>query len=128
MSDSHSKKIRTKRKRRNRAHLRLRNRVQGTPGRPRLAVYKSLRYIYAQVIDDQNGRTLAQASSSEPDLQKGIEGSSSNIDAARKVGETIAERARSEGVEKVVFDRGGAIYHGKVKAVADGARAKGLVF
>ncbi len=128
MSDSHSKKIRTKRKRRHRAHLRLRNRVQGTSERPRLAVYKSLRYIYAQVIDDESGRTLVQASSSEPDLQKGSEGSSSNVDAARKVGEAIAERAKSQGLDKVVFDRGGAIYHGKVKAVADGARDKGLVF
>ncbi len=128
MSDSHSKRIRTKRKRRERAHLRLRARVQGTPGRPRLAVYKSLRYIYAQVIDDQSGRTLAQASSAESEVMQGLEGSTGNIDAARKVGETIAERARSGGVEMVVFDRGGAIYHGKVKAVADGARAKGLLF
>lgn len=127
MSDSHGKKIRIKRMRRQRAHQRLRNRVQGTPGRPRLAVYKSLRYIYAQVIDDQNGRTLAQASSAEPELMKSLQGSAGNVDAARRVGEIVAERARSEGVERVVFDRGGAIYHGKVKAVADGARAKGLV-
>ncbi len=128
MSDSHGKKIRTKRMRRNRAHLRLRARVQGTPRRPRLAVYKSLRYIYAQVIDDQSGRTLAQASSTEPEVKQGLKGSTGNIEAARKVGETVAERAKSEGVEQVVFDRGGAIYHGKVKAVADGARANGLVF
>ncbi len=128
MSESHSKKVRIKRHRRHRAHLRLRNRVQGTPERPRLAVYKSLRFIYAQVIDDQNGRTLAQASSSEPELKKGLEGSTGNIEAARRVGEMVAERAKSAGLEKVVFDRGGAIYHGKVKAVADGARAKGLVF
>ncbi len=128
MSDSHSKKIRIKRRRRKRAHLRLRNRVQGTPGRPRLAVYKSLRYVYAQVIDDQNGRTLAQASSAEPELKQGLEGSTGNVDAARRVGEAVAERAKSQGLEKVVFDRGGAIYHGKIKAVADGARAKGLVF
>jgi large subunit ribosomal protein L18 len=114
--------------RRQRAHRRLRNRVQGTPGRPRLAVHKSLRYIYAQVIDDQNGRTLAQASSVEPELAKAIKGSAGNVDAARRVGEAIAERAKTQGVEQVVFDRGGAIYHGKVKAVADGARAKGLVF
>ncbi len=128
MSDSHSKKIRTKRVRRKRAHLRLRARVHGNPGRPRLAVYKSLRYIYAQVIDDQSGRTLAQASSVESEVKQGLKGSTSNVDAARRVGETVAERARSEGVERVVFDRGGAIYHGKVKAVAEGARAKGLVF
>ena len=128
MSDSHSKKVRIKRMRRTRAHLRLRNRVAGTPERPRLAVYKSLRYIYAQVIDDQNGRTLAQASSAESELKQGLEGSAGNVDAARKVGEAVAERAKDQGLEKVVFDRGGAIYHGKIKAVADGARAKGLVF
>lgn len=128
MSESHSKKIRTKRMRRNRAHLRLRNRVQGTSGRPRLAVYKSLRYIYAQVIDDQTGRTLAQASSAEPELSQSLEGLTGNVEAARRVGEMVAERAKDQGLEKVVFDRGGAIYHGKIKAVADGARAKGLVF
>lgn len=125
MSDSHAKKIRIKRMRRQRAHLRLRNRIQGSPERPRLAVFKSLRYVYAQVIDDQNGRTVAQASSAEPDL-KG-EGTG-NIAAARRVGEAIAERAKAQGVEQVVFDRGGSIYHGKVKALADGARAKGLEF
>ncbi len=109
-----------KRKRRKRAHLRLRNRVEGTSGRPRLSVFKSLRYIYAQVIDDQTGRTLAQASSAETELKQGLKGSTGNVDAARRVGETVAERAKSRGLEKVVFDRGGAIYHGKIKAVADG--------
>ncbi len=128
MTDSHSKRIQMKRMRRQRAHLRLRNRVQGTPARPRLAVYKSLRYIYAQVIDDLNGRTLAHASSAEPELKQALKGAGGNVDAARQVGETIAQRAKTQGVEKVVFDRGGAIYHGKVKAVADGARAKGLEF
>ncbi len=128
MRDSHSKRIQKKRMRRQRAHLRLRNRVQGTPARPRLAVYKSLRYIYAQVIDDLNGRTLAQASSAEPELKQALKGATGNVDAARQVGETLAQRAKTQGVEKVVFDRGGAIYHGKVKAVADGARAKGLEF
>ena len=126
MSDSHTKKIRIKRKRRSRAHLRLRNRIKGTSERPRLAVFKSLRYVYAQVIDDLNGRTLAQASSAEADL--GISGSAGNVEAARRVGEAVAERAKAQGVGRVVFDRGGAIYHGKVKAVAEGARAKGLEF
>ena len=113
--------------RRQRAHRRLRKRIQGTPERPRLAVYKSLRYIYAQVIDDLNGRTLAQASSAE----RGPQARASKGDRQRRVrrrqavGEAIAERAKAKGVEQVVFDRGGAIYHGKVKAVADGARAKG---
>ena len=128
MSEYHSKRVRAKRGRRQRAHRRLRQRIHGTPERPRLAVYKSLRYIYAQVIDDQNGRTVAQANSAEGDLTSLFEGSSSSAAAARVVGETVAERAKAEGVEQVVFDRGGAVYHGKVKAVADGARKKGLVF
>ena len=128
MSDSHTKKMKAKRMRRERAHRRLRNRIQGSADRPRLAVFKSLRYIYAQVIDDASGRTLAQASSAEAELKKGLSGSTGNVEAARKVGESIAERAKAEGVETVVFDRGGAIYHGKVKALAEGARAKGLVF
>jgi len=126
MSDSHTKKVRVKRLRHKRAHLRLRNRIQGTPERPRLAVFKSLRYVYAQVIDDLNGLTLAQASSAETDL-KG-EGSTGNVEAARRVGEAVAGRAKAQGIERVVFDRGGSIYHGKVKALADGARAKGLEF
>ena len=114
--------------RRQRAHARLRNRIQGTSERPRLAVFKSLRYIYAQVIDDSSGRTLAQASSSDPEIKKALKGSTGNLEAARRVGESVAERAKEQGVEKVVFDRGGAIYHGKVKALAEGARDKGLVF
>lgn len=128
MSDSHTKKMKAKRMRRERAHRRLRNRIKGSPERPRLAVFKSLRYIYAQVIDDASGRTLAQASSAEAELKKGLPGSAANVEAARKVGESIAERAKAEGIDTVVFDRGGAIYHGKVKALADGARSKGLVF
>ena len=128
MSDSHTKKVRAKHQRRKRAHYRIRSRVAGTPERPRLSVYKSLRFIYAQVIDDQSGRTLAQASSRESDLQSGLEASPSSCEAAKAVGELVAERAKAQGVESVVFDRGGFIYHGRVKAVADGAREKGLVF
>ena len=128
MSEYHAKRIRGKRERRQRAHRRVRQRIQGTPERPRLAVYKSLRYVYAQVIDDLNGRTLVQANSAEGDLGSSFEGSSSSCAAAKAVGEAVAERAKSQGVERVIFDRGGAIYHGKVKAVADGARAKGLIF
>lgn len=128
MSEYLSKKVRAKRSRRQRAHRRVRQRIQGTPERPRLAVYRSLRYIYAQVIDDLGGRTLAQASSAEKELQSGLESSPGSCAAARKVGEAIAERAKAQGVEKVVFDRGGPIYHGKVKSVADGARDKGLSF
>lgn len=128
MSDSHSKKVRHKRMRRHRAHLRVRGKIAGTAERPRLAFYKSLRFVYAQVIDDANGRTLAQANSGEADLKSGVEASPGSVEAAKAVGETIAERAKAQGIEHVVFDRGGFVYHGKVKALADGAREKGLVF
>lgn len=128
MSDYHAKRVRAKRLRRQRAHRRLRQRIQGTPERPRLAVYRSLRYIYAQVIDDLNGRTLAQANSAEKELQAGLKGSAGGREAAKTVGETIAARAKAQGIEQVVFDRGGAIYHGKVKSLAEAARDKGLVF
>ena len=128
MSDYHSKRIQGKWKRRSRAHRRVRQRIQGTPTRPRLAVYKSLRYIYAQVVDDLSGRTLVQANSAEESLRSGVEKSPSSCAAARAVGEALAERAKARGIEQVVFDRGGSIFHGKVKAVADGARSKGLIF
>lgn len=125
---SQAKKIKAKRHRLVRAHRRVRKDVHGTPERPRLAVYKSLRYVYAQVIDDSSGRTLAQANSQEADLRSGISASPSSIEAARAVGQRVAERAREKGVESVVFDRGGYIYHGKVKALADAARETGLKF
>ncbi len=128
MSEYHSKRIRGKRQRRQRAHRRVRQRIQGSSERPRLAVYKSLRYIYAQVIDDRNGRTLVQANSGEGDLGSSFEGSAASCSAAKAVGEAVAERAKAQGVERVVFDRGGAIFHGKVKALAEGARGKGLIF
>ncbi len=117
-----------KRQRRQKAHLRVRGRVVGSPERPRLAVFKSLRYVYAQVIDDLQGKTLAQASSKEPAIAKQAEGSTSTRDAARLVGEAIAERAKKQGVETVVFDRGGYLYHGKVRELAEAARSKGLKF
>lgn len=112
--------------RRQRAHRRIRRRISGTSERPRLAVFKSLKYLYAQVIDDERGVTLAQASSLETDL-KSESGSSKNKGAARAVGEAIAERALEKGIARVVYDRGGYIYHGRVKELAEGARAKGLV-
>jgi len=118
----------TKRLRRERAHLRIRRKVQGTADRPRLTVYKSTRYVYAQLINDEAGHTLAQASSREAAISKKAEGSASTKSAARLVGEAVAERAKKSGVAKVVFDRGGYIYHGKVKELAEGARAKGLEF
>ncbi len=117
-----------KRDRRHRAHRRVRSRIAGTSERPRLAVFKSLKYVYAQLIDDDAGRTLAQASSIEPGIRKKVEGGFKSKSAARAVGETIAERAKEKGVVKAVFDRGGYIYHGKVREVAEGARSKGLEF
>ncbi len=104
-------------------HSRIRKKVRGTAERPRLAVYRSLNHIYAQVIDDQSGRTLATASTTE----KGFEGKTGgNVDAARLVGRAIAERAQQAGVSNVVFDRGGYVYHGRVKALLDATREAGL--
>jgi large subunit ribosomal protein L18 len=167
MSDHVTKQMKKKRERRERAHLRVRSRVIGTAERPRLSIYKSLKYIYAQVIDDSRGVTLAQASSFDPDVRGTLAGGTAEHEApksekpgeaqaageasaageaggktskaskapgtasqaaAKLVGEKVAERAKAKGVSKVVFDRGGYIYHGKVKAVAEAAREKGLLF
>jgi large subunit ribosomal protein L18 len=117
-----------KQSRRKRAHKRIRNRVSGTAERPRLAVFKSSRYVYAQLIDDLTGSTLAQASSTEAAVASGLAGGSASKVAARAVGEAIAERAKARGIEQCVFDRGGYLYHGKVKELAEGARSKGLEF
>ena len=115
-------------RRRTRSHQRLRQRVAGGPERPRLSVFKSLRYVYAQVIDDRQGQTLAQANSLESDIRGALKSGTGSKEAARRVGEVVAERAMAKGVKRVVFDRGGYIYHGKVKEVAEAARAKGLEF
>jgi len=128
MSDHVTKRMKQKRERRERAHLRVRARVQGTGERPRLSVYKSLRYIYAQVIDDVRGVTLAAAGSKDPAVRGQLSKSTASQEAAKLVGALVAERARERGIEKVVFDRGGYIYHGNVKALADAAREKGLQF
>lgn len=128
MTDYLTKKSKRKRWSRRRSHLRLRNRVRGTAERPRLSVFKSTRHIYAQVIDDDAGRTLAQASTVEPEVAKKLDGYTGNVAAAKVVGEMVAERAKAAGHEAVVFDRGGFIYHGKIKAVADAARENGLDF
>jgi len=109
---------------RDRRHTRVRKRVHGTEDRPRLAIYRSNKYIYAQVIDDVRGRTLAAASSQESALRS----DNLNLAAATKVGEAIASRAKEAGVSAVVFDRGGYKFHGKVKALADAAREAGLEF
>jgi large subunit ribosomal protein L18 len=104
-------------------HGRIRRKVRGSTERPRLAIYRSLNHIYAQVIDDERGQTLVSASTTEKDL-KGSTGG--NVEAARRVGRAIAERAREAGITSVVFDRGGYVYHGRVKALTDAAREAGL--
>src|SRR5712672_1287867 len=108
---------------RNAVHRRIRRKVRGTTERPRLAVYRSLNHIYAQVIDDEKARTIVAASTTEKSLGAKTGG---NIEAAQLIGRAIAERALAAGVERVVFDRGGYLYHGRVKALTDAARAAGL--
>ena len=104
-------------------HRRIRRKVRGDSERPRLAVYRSLNHIYAQVVDDQLGQTIVSASTTEKDLRGATGG---NVEAARRVGKVIAERALAKGIESVVFDRGGYLYHGRVKALTDAAREAGL--
>ncbi|NLY37695.1 MAG: 50S ribosomal protein L18 [Firmicutes bacterium] len=112
---------------RKRRHWRVRKKVHGTGERPRLNVFRSNRHIYAQIIDDVDGHTLAAASSLDPALRASLS-SGGNREAARKVGELIAERALDRGITKVIFDRGGYLYHGRVRELADAAREKGLIF
>ena len=111
---------------RRRVHERIRKKVLGTAERPRLNVYRSLNHIYVQVIDDLQGMTLVSASSAEAKTESRTKGG--NLSAAKNVGKAVAERAKAKGINKVVFDRGGYIYHGRVKAVADAAREAGLQF
>lgn len=135
---------------RGRIHSRIRRKVRGTPGQPRLAVFRSLCHIYAQIIDDTKGRTLVASSSVETGVADGgspaekddkptksdkkgakkavAKASGGNVAGAKLIGKTIAERAKEKGIQKVVFDRGGYIYHGRVKALADAAREAGLEF
>jgi large subunit ribosomal protein L18 len=108
---------------RQRIHTRIREKLSGTAERPRLNVFRSLNHIYAQVIDDQKGETIAAASSLQLKLTSG-----GNVAAAKEIGKSIAEKAKEKGVKKVVFDRGGFLYHGRVKALADAAREAGLEF
>jgi len=107
-----------------RIHKRIRIGLAGSAERPRLAVFRSLNHIYAQVIDDQQGHTLVAAGSNEKELR----GKGGNVEGAKLIGKTIAERAKQKGINKVVFDRGGYQYHGRVKALADAARQEGLEF
>ena len=108
-------------------HFRIRNKVHGTVERPRLCVFKSLKYISAQIINDETGHTMASASTLEKELAGKLK-STSNMDAAKLIGEVVAKRAIEKGIEAVVFDRSGYIYHGKVKMIADTARENGLKF
>jgi large subunit ribosomal protein L18 len=110
-----------------RIHERIRKKLSGTPARPRLAVFRSNKHIYAQVIDDAKGTTVTAASSLEVDAKKDLK-NGGNVAAAKAVGKLVAERAKAKGVEAVLFDRGGYIYHGRVKALADAAREAGLKF
>ena len=105
-------------------HARVRGKISGTAERPRLSVFRSESNIYAQIIDDVAGNTLCSAST----VEKGFDGNGGNVEAAKKIGETIAKRALEKGIENVVFDRGGYIYHGRVAALAEGAREGGLKF
>ncbi|MGO9775793.1 MAG: 50S ribosomal protein L18 [Terracidiphilus sp.] len=127
----------TKNEKRGHVHDRIRKKMQGTAERPRLNVYRSLNHIYVQVIDDLHGKTLVSASTAEGQKAEGKKAdgdkkaakrTGGNVASAKAVGKTIAERAKAKGVTKVVFDRGGYIYHGRVKAVADAAREAGLQF
>src|SRR5207237_7087606 len=104
-------------------HRRIRRKVRGTTARPRLAVYRSLNHIYAQIVDDEKAQTLAAASTAEKELRGSTGG---NVEAAKRVGKAIADRALAAGINRVVFDRGGYLYHGRVKALTDAARASGL--
>jgi large subunit ribosomal protein L18 len=116
----------SKRQARTRSHNRIRKNVSGTATRPRLAVFRSLKQIYVQAIDDTTGQTLVSASSLEKAMREA--GKGGNVDAAKQVGASIAKRLQEKGIDQVVFDRGGFIYHGRVKALADAAREAGLKF
>jgi len=123
-------RIRTKQDRRERIRLRQRKRIHGTAERPRLAVFRSVTHIYAQVIDDFAGRTVVAASSTEPALKTVFKGTvrGGNLAGAEAIGKLVAERLKEKGIKQVVFDRGGNLYHGRVRAVAEAARKAGLEF
>lgn len=123
-------RIKTREDRRRRIRFRLRKRVAGNEGRPRLTVFRSLSHIYVQVIDDMTGRTVASAATTEPSLKENLAGKvkGGNKAGAQIIGKTIAERLMAKGIKKVVFDRNGYLYHGRIRAIADAAREAGLEF
>lgn len=116
-----------KNKARLKRHLRVRKKIEGTTERPRLNVFRSSKHIYAQLIDDVKGVTIASASTMDKELREDIK-NGGNVESARKVGELIAKRAKEQGYETIVFDRGGYLYHGRIQALADAAREAGLEF
>jgi large subunit ribosomal protein L18 len=120
-------KSKVRRKTRKARHSRIRKRVAGSPDRPRLCVRRSLNHIYAQIVDDQSGRSLLQISSQAPEIRKSA-GDKAKTELSKEVGRLVAERALEKGIKHVVFDRGGFLYHGRVKAVAEAAREAGLEF
>ena len=117
----------SKKKLRTRRHLRIRHRIQGTAERPRLCISRTGKHIYAQIIDDDKGHTLVAASTVEAEVRKDVK-SGGNIEAAKRIGQEIARKAKAQGIELVVFDRGGNLYHGRVAALATAARENGLQF
>ncbi|HVC20727.1 MAG TPA: 50S ribosomal protein L18 [Vicinamibacterales bacterium] len=123
-------KIKTREDRRDRIKLRIRKRMRGTGEQPRLTVFRSLAHVYAQVVDDRSGQTLVAASSVEPALKGTMPAGAAggNVAGARAIGRVIAERAREKGITRVVFDRNGFLYHGRIKAIAEAAREAGLEF
>jgi large subunit ribosomal protein L18 len=123
-------RIKTKEDRRDRIKLRIRKRVRGTEARPRLTVFRSVSHMYVQVVDDMSGRTIAAASTVEPTVKAALPKAArgGNVEGAKAIGRAIAERLKEKGVTRVVFDRNGFLYHGRVKAVADAAREAGLEF
>ena len=123
-------RIKTKEDRRDRIKYRIRRRVQGAAERPRLTVFRSVAHVYVQVVDDTTGRTIASASTVEPALKGALpqKATGGNVEGAKAIGKTIAERLLGQGVKRVVFDRNGFLYHGRVKAVAEAAREAGLEF
>lgn len=120
-------KQRNKNEERKKRHMRTRQKLTGTPERPRLNVYRSLEHIYAQVIDDTVGNTIVSASTLDKEIKEKVD-NTSNKEAAKLVGELVAKRAQEKGISQVIFDRGGHIYHGRIKELADGAREAGLKF
>jgi large subunit ribosomal protein L18 len=115
-------------KRKERIRFRIKKKIQGTAERPRLVVFRSLNHVYAQLVDDVNSKTIASASSKSKEIEDKVKSASGKVDKSKEVGKLIGEKAKSANIEKVVFDRNGYLYHGRVKALADGARESGLHF